>query len=54
MIMAGGSGTRLWPMSRESLPKQLIPFIDNRSPLQTAVERLDNASHRHNTNLRGF
>jgi mannose-1-phosphate guanylyltransferase len=28
MIMAGGSGTRLWPMSRKSLPKQLVPFID--------------------------
>jgi mannose-1-phosphate guanylyltransferase len=27
MIMAGGAGTRLWPMSRKGLPKQLIPFI---------------------------
>jgi mannose-1-phosphate guanylyltransferase len=27
MIMAGGSGTRLWPMSRAEQPKQLIPFI---------------------------
>jgi mannose-1-phosphate guanylyltransferase len=33
MIMAGGSGTRLWPMSRESLPKQLIPFIGGKSLL---------------------
>ena len=40
MIMAGGSGTRLWPMSRESLPKQLIPFIDGKSLLQLANERL--------------
>ncbi|MBK7404255.1 MAG: mannose-1-phosphate guanylyltransferase [Phycisphaerales bacterium] len=27
MIMAGGTGTRLWPMSRKALPKQLIPFV---------------------------
>ena len=27
VIMAGGSGTRLWPMSRAALPKQLIPLI---------------------------
>lgn len=41
MIMAGGSGTRLWPMSREALPKQLIPFINGKSLLQIAAERLD-------------
>jgi len=41
MIMAGGSGTRLWPMSREALPKQLIPFIHGKSLLQIAAERLD-------------
>ncbi|MCX6898529.1 MAG: mannose-1-phosphate guanylyltransferase [Verrucomicrobia bacterium] len=41
MIMAGGSGTRLWPMSREALPKQLIPFIGGKSLLQIAAERLD-------------
>jgi mannose-1-phosphate guanylyltransferase len=40
MIMAGGSGTRLWPMSRKQLPKQLIPFIRGRSLLQVAVDRL--------------
>ena len=41
MIMAGGSGTRLWPMSRAKLPKQLIPFIKGKSLLQIALERLD-------------
>lgn len=39
-VMAGGSGTRLWPMSRAGLPKQLIPFIHGRSLLQVAVDRL--------------
>ena len=39
-VMAGGSGTRLWPMSRAGLPKQLIPFIRGRSLLEIAVDRL--------------
>lgn len=44
MIMAGGSGTRLWPLSRESRPKQLIPLATasaaGRSLLQLAGDRL--------------
>lgn len=40
LIIAGGSGTRLWPMSTRSLPKQLIAFIDGKSLLQLAVDRL--------------
>jgi len=41
MIMAGGSGTRLWPLSRRKAPKQLAPLIDGRSLLEIAARRLD-------------
>ena len=37
VIMCGGSGTRVWPESRESLPKQFIPLIGDRSTFQSAV-----------------
>jgi mannose-1-phosphate guanylyltransferase len=41
LIMAGGSGTRLWPLSRQSQPKQAIELIGNRTMFQHAVDRLN-------------
>lgn len=40
VIMAGGSGTRLWPLSRRGMPKQLLKLIGGRSTLRLAYERL--------------
>jgi mannose-1-phosphate guanylyltransferase len=40
VIMAGGGGTRLWPLSRQSRPKQMLALFDERSMFQTAVDRI--------------
>ncbi|HEX2922632.1 MAG TPA: sugar phosphate nucleotidyltransferase, partial [Chloroflexota bacterium] len=39
-ILAGGSGTRLWPLSRSKRPKQLLPLISERSLIQETVDRV--------------
>ncbi len=41
VILAGGSGTRLWPVSREQYPKQLIDVIGDQSLLQATMGRMD-------------
>ncbi len=41
VILSGGSGTRLWPLSRELYPKQLLPLVTERTMLQDTVGRLD-------------
>jgi len=40
VVLSGGSGTRLWPLSREKYPKQLLPLIGDDSLLQATVRRV--------------
>jgi mannose-1-phosphate guanylyltransferase/mannose-6-phosphate isomerase len=41
LILAGGTGTRLWPLSRESMPKQFLPLIGERTLYQEALLRVN-------------
>lgn len=45
VIMAGGTGSRLWPLSRQLNPKQFLPLTGRRSMLQATMERLDGIPH---------
>jgi len=40
ILLAGGAGTRLWPVSRDALPKQFLPFIGERSTYQETLLRV--------------
>lgn len=40
IILCGGSGTRLWPLSRESFPKQFVPLIGGKSLLELTIARV--------------
>ena len=44
VLMCGGAGTRLWPVSRESMPKQFVPLIGERSTFQQTLERVTDPS----------
>ena len=41
VVLSGGSGTRLWPLSREKYPKQLLPLIGEDSLLQATLRRIE-------------
>ena len=40
VVLCGGSGTRLWPLSRKAFPKQFIPLLGDKSLLQLTLERV--------------
>jgi mannose-1-phosphate guanylyltransferase / mannose-6-phosphate isomerase len=44
VVLSGGSGTRLWPLSREKYPKQLLPLIGDDSLLQATLRRVEGLS----------
>lgn len=46
VIMAGGSGSRLWPLSRSLYPKQFISLTSKKTMLQETVARLDTLKHK--------
>jgi len=44
VILCGGSGTRLWPLFRESFPKQFVPLINGQSLLGLTIQRVKSLS----------
>lgn len=44
VILCGGSGSRLWPLSREKLPKQLLPLVNEYTMLQNTIMRFNKLS----------
>ncbi|EXJ15946.1 mannose-1-phosphate guanylyltransferase/mannose-6-phosphate isomerase [Imhoffiella purpurea] len=47
VILSGGSGTRLWPLSRETYPKQFLPLTSEYTMLQETVRRLEGLDAEH-------
>ncbi|HEX5210265.1 MAG TPA: mannose-1-phosphate guanylyltransferase/mannose-6-phosphate isomerase [Pseudolabrys sp.] len=43
VLLAGGAGTRLWPVSRDALPKQFLPLVGDRSTYQETLLRVQEA-----------
>ena len=45
VVLSGGAGTRLWPLSRELYPKQLLPLVSEKTLLQETIMRLDGVNN---------
>jgi mannose-1-phosphate guanylyltransferase/mannose-6-phosphate isomerase len=45
VILSGGSGTRLWPLSRAALPKQFLPLVSEQTMFQETLNRLHGLEH---------
>ncbi len=46
VLLCGGSGTRLWPLSRKSYPKQFVPLVGEETLFQASAARLSGAASR--------
>src|SRR3954464_3180458 len=44
VLMCGGAGTRLWPISRESMPKQFVPLVGQESTFHQTIERISGSN----------
>ena len=44
VVLSGGSGSRLWPLSRTLLPKQFLPLVSGKTMLQETFLRLDGST----------
>ncbi len=51
VLLAGGSGTRLWPVSRQLYPKQLAKFIGEDSLIQSTIKRMTPALNLENIRI---
>jgi mannose-1-phosphate guanylyltransferase/mannose-1-phosphate guanylyltransferase/mannose-6-phosphate isomerase len=45
VILSGGAGSRLWPVSRQAAPKQMLPLVTDRTMIQETVARFDDAMY---------
>ena len=50
VVLSGGSGTRLWPLSREKYPKQLLKLFGDETMLQATVTRMKHFDQKFPTN----
>ena len=53
VILSGGSGTRLWPLSRAALPKQFLPLVSDKTMLQETALRVARPGRRLHAAARG-